>query len=258
MFGALVVCAGLVAVVVGVVSLIRPLRFVGVRTRKAARGVALAGLGLVALGMVLPAGLKRAAGPESLLDQWMPEWQFGEFHSVRVRATPEQAWRAIHEVTGDEILLLRTLTRIRNPRWPWSDPEPENLLNPPGNRSILEVAKAGGFAQLGESAEPGRAWETVLGAVVLWDKVTTVAEATSKQERIQRLLRTPGNAVAAINFRVHDEGGGWARVTTETRVYATDDAARRRFARYWRLIYPGSSLLRYTWLRAIRARAEKD
>ncbi|HXT21641.1 MAG TPA: hypothetical protein VN923_12895, partial [Thermoanaerobaculia bacterium] len=53
-----------------------------------------------------------------------------------------------------------------------------------------------------------------------------------------------------------DEGGGWTRVTTETRVFATDDHARRRFAAYWRTIYPGSALIRRMWLRAIRARAE--
>jgi len=30
---------------------------------------------------------------------------------------------------------------------------------------------------------------------------------------------------------------------------------RRRFAAYWRLIYPGSALIRRSWLRAIRQRA---
>ena len=59
-----------------------------------------------------------------------------------------------------------------------------------------------------------------------------------------------------MNFRMEDEGGGWTRLTTETRIYATDASARRRFAAYWRLIYPGSALIRRTWLRAIRERAE--
>src|SRR5262245_32557245 len=59
-----------------------------------------------------------------------------------------------------------------------------------------------------------------------------------------------------MNFYVEDAGGGVSRLVTETRVHATDAAARRRFAAYWRMIYPGSALLRVTWLRAIRARAE--
>jgi hypothetical protein len=61
-----------------------------------------------------------------------------------------------------------------------------------------------------------------------------------------------------MNFRLEDEGNGWTRVTTETRVFATDDRARHRFAAYWRAIYPGSALIRRMWLRAIRLRAERE
>lgn len=256
MLGTLIVYTGLVAALVGVMTLIRPLRWLRVRTRKQAAAVGVAGLALVVVGMMLPAREHSVESLESLLDEWMPAWQFSEFHSLRVQATPEQAWRAIREVTGDEILLLRTLTSIRNPRWPWSEREPDHILNAPGNKPILDVALAGGFVLLGESTEPQRPREIVLGAVVLWDGVTQFNEGVHGQERIQRLLRTPGNAVATINFRVRDEGGGRVTLTTETRVFATDLAAQRRFARYWRVIYPGSSLLRYTWLRAIRNRAE--
>jgi hypothetical protein len=285
MIGVLVVYAGLVAAVAGVVTLIRPLRWLRVRTRKRALGVLAAGVVLVAVGMLLPAQVQSADSLESLIDEWMPAWQFSEFHSLRVRATPQESWRAIREVTADEIWLFRTLTWIRNPHWPGTFRE-GNIMNPAAGKPILDEAMAGGFVLLGELAEEGRPREMVLGAVVLWDGVTgraqpgkDNAEAQSakrlaeeetpdsklqiqdehtkrKRERIQRLLRTPGNAVATINFRVRDEGGGWCTVTTETRVFATDLAAQRRFARYWRVIYPGSSLLRYTWLRAIRARAE--
>jgi len=45
-------------------------------------------------------------------------------------------------------------------------------------------------------------------------------------------------------------------LTTETRIYATDASSRRAFARYWRVIYPGSSLIRRMWLRAIKKTAE--
>jgi hypothetical protein len=59
-----------------------------------------------------------------------------------------------------------------------------------------------------------------------------------------------------MNFRVTDEGKGWTRVTTQTRVVATDAAASRRFAVYWRIIYPGSAFIRRMWLAAIARRAE--
>lgn len=257
MFGAVVVYAGLAAMLVGGVSLIKPLRFVGVRTRKRAIAIAGGGLALVAVGMMLPAGLTRAAERESLLDEWMPEWQFSEHHSLRVQAAPEEAWRAVREVSADEIALFRALTWIRDPHWPGTRRE-GNIMNPSAGKPILDEAMAGGFRLLAESQTPDALREIVLGTVVLWDGRTRFSKETSGQERIRLLLSTPGNAVATINFRVRDDGGGWCTVTTETRVFATDDAARRRFARYWRVIYPGSSLLRYTWLRAIKRRAESN
>jgi hypothetical protein len=59
-----------------------------------------------------------------------------------------------------------------------------------------------------------------------------------------------------MNFRLEDAGDGTTLITTETRIYATDASARRRFAGYWRVIYPGSALIRRMWLRAIARRAE--
>ena len=70
----------------------------------------------------------------------------------------------------------------------------------------------------------------------------------------QRTL-PPGFTLASMNFVVRPEGTG-SFVTTETRVYANSPAGRRRFAAYWRTIYPGSSLIRRMWLLAIARRAE--
>jgi hypothetical protein len=57
---------------------------------------------------------------------------------------------------------------------------------------------------------------------------------------------------------LEDAANGETVLTTETRVYATDAATRKRFALYWRVIYPGSALIRVMWLRAIRNRAERE
>ena len=65
----------------------------------------------------------------------------------------------------------------------------------------------------------------------------------------------PGFALAAMNFRVTPDGTGGSLVSTETRVFANNPSARRRFGRYWRLIYPGSALIRRMWLRAVERRA---
>jgi hypothetical protein len=65
----------------------------------------------------------------------------------------------------------------------------------------------------------------------------------------------PGFVLAAMNFVVTADGSGGSVITTETRVFASSPSARRRFAAYWRIIYPGSALIRRMWLRAIRRRA---
>ena len=59
-----------------------------------------------------------------------------------------------------------------------------------------------------------------------------------------------------MDFVIVPAGAGRTRVTIETRVAATDIASRRTFAAYWRLIDPGSALLRRMWLQAIKRRAE--
>lgn len=58
-----------------------------------------------------------------------------------------------------------------------------------------------------------------------------------------------------MNFLVTPDGPGRSVVSTETRVFANSPSARRRFAAYWRVIYPGSAIIRRMWLRAIERRA---
>jgi hypothetical protein len=95
--------------------------------------------------------------------------------------------------------------------------------------------------------------EIVIGTVV---KRPAGARIRVREETFLKPL-PPGFAIAAMNFRVVPNASGGSVVSTETRVFANDDAARRAFARYWRVIYPGSALIRRMWLRAIRRRAAK-
>lgn len=68
--------------------------------------------------------------------------------------------------------------------------------------------------------------------------------------------RELGSVKMAFDFRAEEAGDGWSVPSTETRVMALDDATRRGMGRYWRLIVPGSGLLRRQWLNGIRRRAE--
>ena len=63
-------------------------------------------------------------------------------------------------------------------------------------------------------------------------------------------------AKIAMNFRLVERDAAHCTVITETRVYAGGAPVVRRVAAYWRVIYPGSALMRHIWLRAIKLRAE--
>ena len=123
-------------------------------------------------------------------------------------------------------------------------------MNPPPAKPLLEVATDTSFLLLAD--DPGR--ETVIGTAVVVPH--DVRFETTPPPEDYKALRRPGFAVAAMNFLIREERPGECTLTTETRVHATDAATRRRFAAYWRLIYPGSALIRRMWLRAIKRRAE--
>ena len=56
----------------------------------------------------------------------------------------------------------------------------------------------------------------------------------------------PGTVRVVVNF-VADGSS----LSTETRIEAVDDEARRAFLRYWRAIGPFSALIRRRWLKQI-------
>jgi hypothetical protein len=240
------VYAGLAGLAIGLASLARPLAFLGVRTRSVAARVMIASAASLLVGFGLPAGDLDAPDPATRLDAILPVYQFAELHQIDVAASPSRVFAAIKAVTASEIRFFRLLTWIRAPSWPWME-RPEGILAAPPDKPILDVALAGGFLLLDE--EPER--EIVFGTLVCCGPplVRDAAELIA--------LDRPGHAKAFMNFTVRPEGTT-SRVTTATRVFATDPHARRRFATYWRLIYPGSALIRRSWLQAIKRRAEGD
>lgn len=191
------------------------------RSRRRAATIVIAGVALVLIALIWPAGEERIATVTSKLDELMPRWQFVERHEIRIAAPPERIYAAIRNVTAGEIRFFQVLTSIR---CMGRCREKESILHAPPAKPILDVAVGSGFKML--SDDPPR--ELVVGA------------------------RVGRGSMALMNFRVDRDG----LVTTETRVFSETDAARRRFAIYWRFIRPGSGIIRRSWLEAIKRRAE--
>ena len=176
------------------------------------------------------------------LDRLLPDYDVHEVHSIRVRAHPMQIHRALSELTSNEIWFFRALMAVRGLGTRGSD----------GSRPLLETAQEGGFAIL--ALEPGR--EVVLGVIGRFWQLRQRAIQPIRSPADFAAFAEPGFARAAMNFLIEPLDGGACRVTTETRVIATDARARRAFRAYWTLVHPGSAFIRRMWLRALRRRAE--
>lgn len=243
MLGSAIVYCGLIVTAIGLVAVIKPIRRLRLPTRRRGLGVAASGILLAVTGMIVPAPESRVERSTTHLDEFLPRWQFREFHTIEIAASPDRAFDAIKRVRADEIRLFRLLTWIRR----GGQPLPPGILNPGSRAPILEVATNNGFVLLAEEIPR----EIVIGTVVVAPPGTEGRLAPE----IFRAPLPPGFALAGMNFVVTPNGPGRSRVSTETRVFANSPSARRQFAGYWRLIYPGSAIIRRMWLRAVRKRA---
>jgi hypothetical protein len=174
-----------------------------------------------------------------MLDRHLPHYDVKDMHSVAIDAPRDDVMAAVREVSPAEVPLLVLLMGVRT--------LPRLLSGKPlrMHGAILDGMRRTGFIVLEERPDAlifgvvGRFWEPSSGI-----RPTRPEEFAAFDE--------PGYAKAAFGF--------WFErglLTTETRVAGTDDTARHRFRLYWRLIYPGSALIRWDWLRAIRRRAER-
>lgn len=237
--------AGVITSIGGVITVIRPWRWLGM-TRPTGAIILCGGIILSVAGALWPASSHRVGVARSRLDEFAPEYQFHEFHQARVAAPCATVYQAIRKVTAREIRFFDSLIWIRR----LGRPLPESILRAPQDEPLLDVATRTTFLKLAE--EPQR--EIVVGTVVVRPPGGPTAHQLSPSQYKQ--LRGADFAVATMNFLVAEDAPGSCRVTTETRVFATSNRARRQFAAYWRVIYPGSALIRRMWLRAIKLRAE--
>lgn len=183
------------------------------------------------------------------IDRYLDSYNFSELHSTRVCAAPETVYRAVEEVTAGEIRWLKLLMAIRT--------FPARLLRKrpqqPASAAILDLATRGSFLYL--AREPPH--EIVVGTVGQFWKLAGGPPPTQPGSPEAFLaFGDPAYAKAVMNFAIEEIGNGSTLLTTETRIFTPQGHARRRFSVYWRLISPGSALIRIGWLEAIKRRAE--
>jgi hypothetical protein len=181
-----------------------------------------------------------------LIDRFMSEWHFSERHSLFVSAPPEVVFGSIQGLKAAEVPAFRVLMGIRSLPARFGRSRPADPSRP-----LLDAMSAAGFKVLFQHAPT----EAVIGVVGRFWKLRPppMRDFGDAQGFID--FAEPGYAKAVMNFHVWPEGEG-STLSTETRVKATDEETRKLFARYWRVIGPGSAAIRRNWLGAARKNAE--
>jgi hypothetical protein len=180
-----------------------------------------------------------------VLDEFLPEFDFSERHEIFVSATPKATLAAARGLAPRDVPLLLVLLSVRSVPYLVSRRRP--MVTPGG--SILEQSARVGFARLADRPD-----ELVLGVVGKFWRPDSGVLALPAADFAR--FAEPGWTKAVVGFEAGPSGSG-CLLSTETRIQATDDSARRKFGLYWLLIRPGSAAIRRAWLRAIRKRAER-
>jgi hypothetical protein len=182
----------------------------------------------------------------SLLEQFMPRFDTRSQHAIEVHAPAQAVFTAVEAVTVKEVRFLRELEFIRA----LPGLAATRRLDVPTLDAPLVLSFTRGAVLLG--ARPPA--EFLAGAIgSFWRLAGNEPVVFGSPEEFLNFNK-PGFAKAVVGFRLDPRDAGIV-LTTETRFVATDAATHRLMSRYWRIIRPGSNLIRREWLRAIRSRA---
>jgi len=163
------------------------------------------------------------------LDEILPVYDAHERHEVVVDAGPEAAVAAFFGVDAAPGVVTRALLRARG-------------LGT--SRSVEELLEGIGFVVLHRTPT-----EVVLGAAGRpW---------TPRGDMRPFAAVRAGEVRVAVDIRATTLPDGRSRLSTETRIAASDPHARRAFGRYWRVVGPFSALIRRRWLRAAAIAARR-
>ena len=180
------------------------------------------------------------------LDRLIPNPALREFDRVELAVSAEHAWKAVQDLDLAQSAAVRTLFGIRTIPDRLRGKKPQLRLR---LSDLVSTSDHPGFQILAEDplheiavGAIGKVWRPVIPFVHVSDAAAFAAFAE------------PDYIKVAWALRVMAEGEASSRVEFELRVVATDDAAWRKFVRYFQLIGPGSHFIR----RVLLAQLERD
>lgn len=182
----------------------------------------------------------------TLLDGLLPHYDQREHHDTHIAAPPARVWAALDGLRVRDLPLTTLLSRVRGGPAAWFGGRDEEGYDA---RALDRVAPRTMLA------DPPH--ELVLGDIARYTSGRPVRPPVTRGDAGDfRAFTEPGWTKVAMNFRFTAEAGG-TRLSTETRVLATDPATRRTFRWYWLAVRAGSGVVRRDILFAARAAATR-
>ena len=201
----------------------------------------------------LPIPAARAVqGPDLLIDQFLPSYDFAVVHAQVFRVPPEVCLRAARRVDLLRHPAIRSLIGLRafpqrvTSRLAGRHDGADDVPAPATFR--VEDMTRYGWVLLGENPS-----EIVLGQIGRPWKAAGASSGPPAGPAEFAAFGEPGYAKLAFNLRADPHGATSSILTMETRVALTDADSLRRFRRYWVVIGPFSGLIRQMALRLLAA-----
>jgi hypothetical protein len=223
-------------------------------TRSAAKWLA-AGIGISAATYATYVGVtwfrygktRQAAGnnADTLLDEFMPDFEVVDRHKVAVGAPAEVTFAAATEMDLENCAVIRAIFKGRE--WILRS-KPDEAVRP---RGLVAQTKSLGWGVLAE--KPGR--EIVMGAVTKPWEANPVFRALPPDEFAA--FQEPGYVKIVWTLRADPATGDQSVFRTETRAAATDSQARKKFRWYWSFLSPGIIAIRAVTVPTVKAEAER-
>jgi hypothetical protein len=181
---------------------------------------------------------------DPLIDDWLPSYDESEFHAREVDASPQAVEAVLRDLKPGDLPLTRLLMGLR--LLPGLLTGRRSARTP--SRPLLDGVLKMGFVLLAE--QPG---EQVVFGVAGRPRGDGIDRLDGAQAF--RAYDRPASVRAAWDFVLTPIADGRTRLSTETRIAGTDADGTRTFRRYWRIVHPGSALIRHDILRAVAGRA---
>jgi hypothetical protein len=178
------------------------------------------------------------------LDLFIPQPDVRERHEILIQAPAPFVLDVARRFDLQSAPLVRVIFWLRAKALGANTPVRERP------KGLLEELMGMGWGILAE--EPGHL--LIAGAVCQPWKADVVFDALPPGWF--PTFSTPGYVKIAWTLQANALGPDLTQLVTETRAAATDDQARRKFRRYWRVFGPGAVAIRRLLLTAVRRQAE--